>query len=99
MESLKQNKKSLIWLAIALAVGLAYFYFNQAEEPLVVSDQSTEAELVGQDLIAELTRLETLASLNTGLFTEPFFTSLRDISVPVEPVPVGRNNPFLDAGF
>lgn len=95
MESLKKNKILLIALVIVVAAALFYFFVLREEEPLIVSDISSPSDILGQDLVNELNRLKSLRNINTSLFASPLFVGLQDDTVPVQPKPIGRSNPFL----
>jgi hypothetical protein len=95
LDQIKQNKNMLMLLAVVIVIALLYFFVFKKEDPLVETSSSSQADIVGQDVINELTRLKTLVSMNTQLFSNPIFTSLKDTSVTVVPVSTGRKNPFL----
>ncbi len=99
MESLKNNKNTLLVLAL-IAIGvLLYFFVFKGEEPLTTTEDSSSAQVLGQDLLSELSRLKALKKINTDLFKDPVFTNLADIQVGVQSKPVGRQNPFLSPGL
>lgn len=72
---------------------LAYFYMSDK-----VPVEGTLGIGPGQGTVgaAELNLLNQVRSLkiDTALFTDPTFVSLRDYSVAITPEPVGRPNPF-----
>lgn len=98
MESLKQNKNSIILLVVLVLGFVWYTFVYKAEEPLITSDQSSTSELLGQDLVSELARLKSLRNINTAFFADPAFVGLYDIEVPLVQQPLGRQNPFLPIG-
>ncbi len=54
---------------------------------------------LGRDLLVALATLKS-TKLDTSIFTDPVFVSLKDFSVDISAQPVGRRNPFatFDAG-
>lgn len=102
METLKKNKNILIILALCVVGFLLYTYVFKADEPLTTVDSSSSASLIGQELVGEINRLNSLKKVSasyTALFSDPAFMSLNDIQVNVQSRPVGRQNPFLSSGL
>ena len=88
--------KNLIVAVIVIALAfMAYTMFFRGGEQGALSVTSPEGAAGGveQELLATLLELRTV-ELDGAIFTDPAFRSLRDFSQPLEPQPVGRNNPF-----
>ncbi len=102
METLKKNKNAIIVLVLIVVGFLLYFYVFKKDEPLTSADSSSSAQLIGQELVSEINRLNSLKKVGasySALFSDPVFRSLNDIQVSVQPKPVGRSNPFLSTGL
>jgi hypothetical protein len=89
---MKSNLIPLSIFALVLVAG-AYWYFtsqsgNQA--PLTTSASNNAAQAQFQTLVAELQPI----TFPTTIFSDPRFTSLVNISVPITPEPAGRIDPF-----
>jgi hypothetical protein len=95
------TKNIIIGLLALLAIGGAvyYFFFNNSA-PTVVTDSlaPSATELASQDIIVMVEKLKTV-SIESSLFSEPIFTSLRDFSVPLLQENQGRLNPFSRIGI
>ncbi len=102
MEIIKKNKNIILIVAVVIIGFLAYKYVFKKDEPLTTTESSSSAQILGQDLINELNRLKALRSLSitsTALFNDPVFMSLKDVEVPIQSKPIGRQNPFLSTGI
>ncbi len=95
MDLLKKSKNIFIIIAILVVGYLLYTNVFKEEEPLTTTSASTTAQIFGQDLVSELNHLTSLSKIDESIFTNPAFTSLKDISVEVEPRQIGKQNPFL----
>ncbi len=86
----------ILGVALVVMLGAAYIYFFRTEpEPsLVTSSGPTPAEQRFLDLAAELSTI----SFNTGLFADPRFMSLVDLTTPILTETPGRPDPFLPLG-
>ncbi len=98
MESIKQNKNSIILVVILIVGYFLYTFVFKAEDPLITSEVSSTSEILGQDLVNELRSLKSLRDINSAFFADPAFLGLYDIEVSITPKPVGRQNPFLPVG-
>jgi hypothetical protein len=101
METLKKNKNSIILLVILIAGFVYYKYFFKADEPLITAENSSSVQIIGQELISEINRLNALKRVGDSyktLLTDQSFLSLNDIQVNVQSKPIGRSNPFLSTG-
>jgi hypothetical protein len=90
-------KNIVVGAVVILLVGLAiYFFFFKTTSQQVVFDQfgnPIEAQVVGQDLIDLLAKLQSV-ELDESLFQDKAFVSLTDYSVTLPDQLQGRNDPF-----
>ena len=98
MNTKHTSKKNLILgAAIVVIVTVAMFYFfgkGPAEDTsLLKAEPSSEAAMVGARVLSLLTQIKSL-QIDTDLFLDPAYRTLRDYSVVVPPQNVGRPNPF-----
>lgn len=88
------NRNTLIAIVIGIGLLLAagYFLFMRApqEAPLTSSEPTSPAELTFVNLASQLEPL----GFNTGILSDPRFTSLVDIHTAIVPEPAGRRDPF-----
>lgn len=99
MDFIKNNRTTVIALAIVLGGVLVYMFFFR-EDPTqnttgLTTFGNSDVNVTNQQFIAlfgELQRIEIKE--NTDLFEDPYYRSLVDYSQPVSPEPVGRDNPF-----
>jgi hypothetical protein len=97
--------KNLIIIIVVLGIvsfGLYYFTMpsstSSGASPLVPSGASGGGgTFSGRDFLRTLANLQSL-KLDDGIFTATVFSSLVDFSVPIQPQPKGRNNPFEPVG-
>lgn len=89
--------KSTTTLAIVtvalVAAGIAYWYFftGTGNQPPLSTDTSTnQAQMQFDNLVGELQPI----SFNTGIFSDPRFTALIDITTSVSPESFGRTDPL-----
>jgi len=91
----KTPNKTWIWVIVIVVIAaIAYFYFygsnNQSSGLSATSDNNA---LVGARVLGLLGQIQRLR-IDTTLFTDPGYKTLRDYSVVIPPVSVGRPNPF-----
>ena len=92
------DKKVVIGFGVVLTVLLGTsFYLLSGKTPeesslTVLSDSPRDAAL-GRELLTALATLKS-TKLNTAIFNDPVFKSLRDFGVVIAAQPVGRRNPF-----
>jgi len=89
------SNKSWVWILIIIVVVLiAYFYFygNSTPSSLVSSTNSADAS-VGAQVLRLLNQTNNL-KIDTSVFNDPGYKTLRDYSVSIPAVNVGRPNPF-----
>lgn len=90
---------ALIVIAVGATIYFLFFRSKVAPEALTSTSGSSDGSpVIGQELVTELNRLKSLRSINKNFFTDPAFVSLKDVTQPVEPQPLGRANPFSPVG-
>ena len=97
MLALFKTHRNLILAAALLVVAfVAYTLFFRGGEPAPSSPLLVERpeNIVGQDLVALLLRLQSIR-LDQSLLGNPLFRSLRDFGREIPPEPVGRENHFV----
>lgn len=93
------NKNTILIAAsgFIFAAALLFLVFGErdAREPgaLTSSGELASGPAVGRDLLVILAKLKT-TRLDTALFSDPVFLSLRDFGVAIASQPIGRRNPF-----
>lgn len=104
MDTLKQiDRRVLIasGILILLLAG-AFFYWlsgNASDETPSITElpASSLDTTLGRDLLVALAKLKS-TTLDTSIFDDPVFMSLKDFGVLIAPQPVGRRNPFAEFG-
>ena len=92
------NKKTLIGIAIILiiAVGIYFYTSSSGSSPsqgLLQAETSPEASAAAARVLTLLNQIKSLR-IDRSLFSDPAYQTLRDYSVPIPAVGVGRSNPF-----
>ncbi|MDO8620027.1 MAG: hypothetical protein Q7R64_01610 [bacterium] len=85
---------------VSLAGALFYFLSSPSpapEGPITVLSTSPLDATLGRDLLSALATLKS-TKLDTSVFSDPVFLSLKDFSVEILPQPIGRRNPFAVFG-
>lgn len=95
MKKFWQNHKSKIIFLVL--VGLAFWGYGQVFRG---SDDilDTEPDIIGQNVLELVDQLDAI-NLDSNIFNDPAFNSLKDITVEVRPELAGRDNPFAPIGF
>ncbi len=103
MNVLKQIDKRVLIASgvfIILLAG-AFFYWlsgsalEEEAPPITELPASSLDATLGRDLLVALAKLKSTA-LDTSIFDDPVFMSLKDFGVEIAPQPVGRRNPFAE---
>lgn len=78
-----------------LLILLLYLFSGRttANQAVTRIDASPLEGTLGGELLTTLARLKS-TKLDTSIFSDPVFVSLRDFGVEIAPQPVGRRNPF-----
>lgn len=95
MNTQKSSKKT-IWIIVIIVViaAVAYFYFEGASVPSTSGLlQTPESPDVTTQVIGLLAQIQAIR-IDSALFTDPAYQTLRDYSVAIPPQNVGRTNPF-----
>ena len=98
MNNQPSSKKNL-WIAVAVIVlaAVGYFYYkgvsSGSSSSAGVVEQGPDTSTVGSQVLSLLSQIKSL-KIDTSLFGDPAYQTLRDYSVPIPSVPVGRLNPF-----
>lgn len=88
-------KSSTILIIIAtliIAAGAYWYFFTGTgnQPPLSASASTNQAQVQFETLVGELQPI----TFNTGIFSDPRFNALVDITVPISPEPSGRSDPM-----
>lgn len=96
MDLIKKYSTALSFIAIVAVLYGAYalFFAEPSEPALTVTETGVSPD---QDLIALLFELKQIR-LDSELFENPLFTSLKDFGQDLVTEPVGRQNPFAPLG-
>ena len=92
------DKKVAVAFGIIILGLLGFFFYSLsgkvAEPPqLTVLPTSPLDATLGRDLLAALAKLKS-TKLDTSIFDDPVFVSLKDFGVTIASQAVGRRNPF-----
>lgn len=92
---IKQYKNIFIIALVVIALFIAYSLFLKpgSDNPLTAQVGSPTKGAVEQDLIALLLELRSIR-LDTAVFEDPSFQSLKDFGQEIVSEPIGKNNPF-----
>lgn len=95
--NINANTSTIVLVSLLIAAG-AYWYFftGTGDEPSLTSSVVTlnEAQTEFQLLVSMLQPI----SFETGLFSDPRFLALSDLSTPITPESAGRVDPFAAIG-
>ena len=84
-------------VVIILAAIIAYFYYiggnTAANSSLETSQETSDAQLAGSRVLSLLNQIKSL-KIDTSLFSDPTYQTLRDYTVAIPQEEVGRPNPF-----
>jgi hypothetical protein len=88
---MKQNTIYIIIASLVVAAGAYWFFFTDTgnEPPLVVSDDTNQAQAEFETLLRDLP-----ITFDTSLFANPNFKGLVDITTTIAPEVIGRPDPF-----
>jgi len=87
----------IVLVGIVCTALAGYFLFSQNSSPFLASDpsdQQLQQLLVSSQLFVERSRTLSEISMNTDIFDDPVFNSLKSYSPPPNDFEVGRPNPF-----
>ena len=90
-------KKTIITIAIIIVAFIAYNNFlkpkNAGVDQFIVSSVAGEQLADGREILLLLEDLQSI-DLDSEFFASRAFISLQDFSIPLDPEPKGRLNPF-----
>lgn len=92
----KLSKKSLPYVALVVVVvgaGLYYLWGRPSETGPVVTSEATPQSSSEATFLGLANELNTV-SFDSTLFSDPRFTSLKDIHTNIVAEPIGRRDPF-----
>jgi hypothetical protein len=81
----------------------AFFYWlsdsavEEETSPITELPAPSPDATIGRNLLVALAKLKS-TTLDTNIFDDPVFMSLKDFGVEIAPQPVGRRNPFAEFG-
>jgi flagellar basal body-associated protein FliL len=89
------SQKIIIALVVlvCLGFGIYYVYFGSDGTLSVDFQDQTSSQQSGDDIVNLVAELKKV-SIDPALFSNPLFTNLKDISVPIYEETKGRANPF-----
>lgn len=93
-------KTTIIVLVIAGVGFFGYNYLTRVDTPsdILIQQDSANTSKMGAEVLTALNQLKTL-KLDSSIFQDKTFVSLRDFSKPLNSEPVGRLNPFSPIGI
>jgi hypothetical protein len=93
MNTTSTSNKTWVWaLIIVIVAGLAYYFYENSTPASPVSANDAD-DTVGTQVLSLLNQIQSL-HIDPSIFQDPGYMTLRDYSVVIPPVPVGRTNPF-----
>lgn len=94
IEIIKQNKIILIVLVLVV-VGFTWFGFfrEPVSTTLLTNESRADASVAEQEILRLLLDMRSIR-LDSSIFENSAFASLRDFGREIIPEPVGRTNPF-----
>ncbi len=98
MNTQTSSKKTLfIIIGIVVIALIAFFYYEGSAAPSSTLSQtdnvSASNQAIGTRVLDLLNQIRTLR-IDTSIFKDPAYSTLRDYSVAIPPQGVGRQNPF-----
>jgi hypothetical protein len=96
MNNQKSSKMSYLIIALVVAVALlGYFYWSgsKAPESMTLDIEEGANQAVGIRVLNLLNEINSL-NIDNEFFKDPAYTSLRDHTVVIPPLPIGRSNPL-----
>jgi hypothetical protein len=91
------KKSTIIIIAVVVIAGLVYFYFmggsGSTDDAALQTEQNPEVEIAAGRVLSLLNQIRSL-QIDTDLFNNAAYRTLRDYSVAIPPQNVGRLNPF-----
>ena len=91
----KDRSNIFLLIFIIFVLAAVYFWYTQFRTPATdASLAAGQQQLVGREFVVLINKLKAI-TINTDFFSEPKFTSLKDLTPIIElPQQIGRDNPF-----
>ena len=98
MNTKKPSKKGAIITAVVIILAVVGYFYYEGGVPLTssaveTSQETSDAELAGQRVLNLLNQIKSLR-IDTTMFSDPVYKTLRDYTVAIPQENVGRANPF-----
>lgn len=95
MTLIKNNLLIIVLVAVAIMF-FAWFGMSDtvSNSNLLVAERSEDISAADQEILKLLLDMRSI-QLDSGIFENPAFSSLRDFGKNIVPEPVGRENPFI----
>lgn len=95
MEVIKNNLLIIIFVVVAI---IFFVWFGMSDtvsnSNLLVADRTENISAADQEILKLLLDMRSI-QLDSGIFENPAFASLRDFGRSIVAEPVGRDNPFV----
>lgn len=96
-KTISSKKNIIVAVLVVLVLVTGYFYFSggtpSSDTGLLEVAQTSEATVVAARVLSLLNQIKSL-NIDTSIFSDPAYQTLRDYSVVISPQNVGRANPF-----
>jgi len=96
MNIFQKYKNYIILFAIVILGFFIYSTFfsdSEIDNSLLEISGPQNVDILGEEIIRALNRIQSL-TLDDKILRDPVLNSLKDLSEPIRPEPVGRQNPF-----
>lgn len=87
-------KNLFVIIGLLLVAGLGFYLYSTGEIGPQANDIDFTLEAESAELVRRLNEVSRI-TIDSSVFSDPRFISLRSFASPVEQYPVGRSNPFL----
>ena len=96
---MSQNTKKILFGSMGLIIlaVLGYYFLIKSSTPVTDLVISPDGEIVGQDILILVDKLEAI-SIDSAFLTEGLFVNLKDLATPLTPEAQGRSSPFATIG-
>jgi len=96
MNTAKPSKMPYLIITVIVIIAiLVYFYWtgNKTSESLTLQELNNANQVAGTQVLNLLNEISSL-KIDNEFFNNPVYKTLRDYSVEIPSLPVGRSNPF-----
>ncbi len=95
INTIKQNKIMFIILAVVIVLFIGYGMGDkEPTQGLVQKQNAASSSMVEQEILQLLMDVQSI-KLDSAIFADPSFVTLRDFSRAIVEEPFGRENPFV----